>query len=95
MAVEYGPLLLSQACSFPPKHSTYSVFAVAGKFISTLLLSMTAMLQMETPHINVLSKVDQVNKHADRLRFGLDYYTEVLDLEYLLDSLQQDPFTAK
>lgn len=56
---------------------------------------MTAMLQMETPHINILSKVDQVNKHADRLRFGLDYYTEVLDLEYLLDSLQQDPFTAK
>lgn len=80
---------------FPSDHSTYNLFDVAGKFISTLLLSMTAMLQMETPHINVLSKVDQVNKHADRLRFGLDYYTEVLDLEYLLDSLQQDPFTAK
>ncbi|KAG8312722.1 GPN-loop GTPase 2 [Homalodisca vitripennis] len=66
-----------------------------GKFISTLLLSMTAMLQMELPHINILSKVDQVDKHRDRLRFGLDYYTEVLDLQYLLDSLQQDPFTAK
>ncbi|XP_054279299.1 GPN-loop GTPase 2 [Macrosteles quadrilineatus] len=66
-----------------------------GKFISTLLLSMTAMLQMELPHVNVLSKIDQVNKHGDKLRFGLDFYTEVLDLEYLLDSLQQDPFTAK
>uniref|UniRef100_A0A1B6EC39 GPN-loop GTPase 2 n=1 Tax=Clastoptera arizonana TaxID=38151 RepID=A0A1B6EC39_9HEMI len=66
-----------------------------GKFISTLLLSLTAMLHMELPHINVLSKVDQIDKHGSKLRFGLDYYSEVLDLTYLLDSLQQDSFTAK
>lgn len=66
-----------------------------GKFISTLLLSLSTMLQMELPHINVLSKADLIDKHGQKLRFGLEYYTEVLDLSYLLDSLQQDPFTAR
>ncbi|XP_022184721.1 GPN-loop GTPase 2 [Nilaparvata lugens] len=67
----------------------------SGKFISTLLLSLTGMLQMELPHINVLSKIDQVAEYGDNLRFGLDFYTEVLDLDYLLEALQTDPFTAK
>lgn len=66
-----------------------------GKFVSTLLLSLSTMLHMELPHVNVLSKADLIDKHGEKLRFGLEYYTEVLDLSYLLESLQQDPFTAR
>ena len=56
---------------------------------------MSAMLQMEMPHVNVLSKVDTIEKYG-KLNFNIDYYTEVLDLEYLVDSMPDDPFfTAK
>ncbi|CAG2065087.1 unnamed protein product, partial [Timema podura] len=67
----------------------------AGKFISTLLLSLSAMMQIELPHINVLSKVDLLAQYGDKLLFGLDYYTEVLDLNYLLEALDEDPLTRK
>lgn len=53
------------------------------------------MLHMELPHVNVLSKVDLMSTFADKLPFGLDYYTEVLDLNYILQYLQSDKFTAK
>nr|CAD7257498.1 unnamed protein product [Timema shepardi] len=66
-----------------------------GKFISTLLLSLSAMMQIELPHINVLSKVDLLAQYGDKLLFGLDYYTEVLDLNYLLEALDDDPLTRK
>ena len=66
---------------------------------------------MALPHVNLLSKVDLVEKFG-KLQFGLDYYTEVvtnnhprdlqtkpnwqvLDLEYLLDTFPEDAFTAK
>ncbi|KAI5695936.1 hypothetical protein M8J76_005943 [Diaphorina citri] len=66
-----------------------------GKYISTLLLSLTTMLHLELPHVNVLSKMDLALKHKNRLLFGLDYYTEVLDLNYILDRLQDDPINSK
>lgn len=66
-----------------------------GKFISTLLLSLTAMLQLELPHVNILSKIDLMAQYGEKLIFGIDYYTEVLDLDYLLDALQHDQCTAK
>ncbi|XP_066991714.1 GPN-loop GTPase 2 isoform X2 [Anabrus simplex] len=66
-----------------------------GKFISTLLLSLSAMLQLGLPHVNVLSKIDLLSKYSSKLQFGLDFYTEVLDLNYLLESLSEDPFTRK
>lgn len=65
-----------------------------GKFISVCLTSLTTMLQLELPHINLLSKVDLVEKYG-KLKFNLDYYTEVLDLEYLLDCIPEDNFTKK
>jgi len=65
-----------------------------AKFISVCLTSLTTMLQIALPHVNLLSKVDLVEKFG-RLQFGLDYYTEVLDLEYLLDTFPEDAFTAK
>lgn len=57
------------------------------KYISALLLSLNTMLQMGLPHVNVLSKADQIKEHQSKLLFNLDYYTEVLDLKYLLEAL--------
>ncbi|KOB72829.1 GPN-loop GTPase 2 [Operophtera brumata] len=67
----------------------------AGKFISALMLSLSAMLKIGLPHINLLTKVDLLKKHMDKLQFGIDFYTEVLDLNYLLDCLDTDKFTNK
>jgi len=65
-----------------------------SKFISVCLTSLTAMLQISLPHINLLSKVDLVEKYG-KLHFNLDYYTDVLDLEYMLETLPDDNFTKK
>jgi len=65
-----------------------------AKFISVCLTSLTTMLQVALPHVNLLSKVDLVERFG-KLQFNLDYYTEVLDLEYLLDTFPEDPFTRK
>lgn len=61
------------------------------KYISALLLSLHTMLQMGLPHVNVLSKADQIKEHQSKLLFSLDYYTEVLDLKYILDALDEIP----
>ncbi|KAI0826286.1 cytoplasmic protein [Irpex lacteus] len=58
----------------------------ASKFISVLMLSLRAMLHLELPHINVLSKVDLIAQYGD-LDFNLDFYTEVQDLSYLENAL--------
>jgi len=66
-----------------------------GKFVSVLLTSLSAMLQVEQPHVNVLSKVDLIEKYG-KLPFNLDFFTEVLDLSYLLQQFaEDDPFTKK
>lgn len=76
-------LVDSHYCSDPPK------------FISTLLLSLSTMMQVALPHVNVLSKADLLKKNSEKLDFGLDFYTDVLDLEYLLELLDDGPFTKK
>jgi len=53
------------------------------------------MYQMELPHVNILSKIDIAIKHQSELLFNLDYYTNVLSLDQLLDALQNDPLTAR
>ncbi|KAF8500481.1 hypothetical protein F5888DRAFT_1610054 [Russula emetica] len=58
----------------------------AAKYVSVLLLSLRAMLHLELPHINVLSKIDLLTQYGD-LDFNLDYYTEVQDLSYLENAL--------
>ena len=65
-----------------------------SKFISVCLTSLNTMLQIELPHVNVLSKVDLVEKYG-KLKFNIDFYTEVLDLEYLVEAMADDPFTKK
>lgn len=58
-------------------------------YISTLLLSLRAMLQMDLPHLNVLTKIDKLSSYAP-LPFNLDFYTEVQDLSYLLPHLAEE-----
>lgn len=58
------------------------------KFISTLLLSLHTMLQMGLPHVNVLSKADLLKEYESKLAFNVEYYTEVLDLNYLLECIE-------
>ncbi|KAG2227607.1 hypothetical protein INT45_002292, partial [Circinella minor] len=65
-----------------------------SKFISVLLLSLKTMIQLELPHVNVLSKIDLIESYG-KLRFNLDFYTDVMDLSYLLDSLNEDAFGSK
>ncbi|EJT99385.1 hypothetical protein DACRYDRAFT_17536 [Dacryopinax primogenitus] len=62
----------------------------ASKYISVLLLSLRTMLQLELPHINVLSKVDLITQYGD-LPFNLDFYTEVQDLSHLSHQLSTQP----
>lgn len=98
----------------------------ASRYISLLLLSLRAMLTLELPHVNVLSKVDLLGEAAagvlrkqksveeddempegeeddmssddgmsirsapkGGLAFNLDYYTEVQDLSYLVEHLNE------
>ncbi|XP_052100414.1 GPN-loop GTPase 2-like isoform X2 [Mytilus californianus] len=65
-----------------------------SKFISVLLTSLSTMLQIELPHVNVLSKCDLIEKFG-KLSFNLDFYTEVLDLHYLLDDFKESPDVQK
>lgn len=83
----------------------------ASKYVALLLLSLRTMLQLELPHINVLSKVDLLQTAGDlgefcnpplettlirpSPAFNLDYYTEVQDLDRLLPLLERDPRTRK
>lgn len=47
------------------------------------------MLQMDLPHINVLSKIDKVASYSP-LPFNLDFYTDVQDLSYLMPYLEEE-----
>lgn len=64
------------------------------KYISVLLMSLQTMLKLELPHINILSKFDLIEQFGE-LAFGEDFYTEVLNLDYLVDVLSEGPFGEK
>lgn len=65
--------------------------ADATKFVSVLMMSLASMLRLELPHVNVLSKMDLIKQYGgDELQFNLDFYTDVLDLNYLCDALDDD-----
>ena len=61
-----------------------------SKYISVILLCLRSMLQLDLPHINVLSKIDLLNQYGP-LAFNLDFYTEVQDLTHMLPLLEEDP----
>jgi hypothetical protein len=58
-------------------------------YISNILLALRAMLQMDLPHINILTKIDKISSY-DTLPFNLDFYTEVQDLDRLIPSLDAE-----
>lgn len=62
-------------------------------YISNLLLTLRAMLQMDLPHINVLTKIDKVASY-DPLPFNLDFYTDVQDLSYLTSYMEEEESSA-
>lgn len=64
----------------------------ATKFVAVLMMSLASMLRIELPHVNVLSKMDLIKQHGGELQFNLDFYTDVLDLNYLCDALDEDNF---
>lgn len=45
----------------------------AAKYVSVLMLSLRAMLHLELPHVNVLSKVDLITQYGD-LGTSLRFY---------------------
>lgn len=47
------------------------------------------MMQMDLPHVNILTKIDKVAAY-DPLPFNLDYYTDVQDLSYLQGALEEE-----
>lgn len=65
-----------------------------GKYISAVLLTLNSMLMMELPTVNILSKIDSVEKYGN-LDMGLEFYTDVMDLDYLLDFLSDSPIMKK
>lgn len=67
----------------------------AAKFIAVLLTSLNTMLRLETPHLNILSKMDLFQQFEDKMPFNIDYFCEVLDLKYLVDAMDDDPFMKK
>jgi len=52
------------------------------------------MLQIELPHVNILSKMDLIQQYG-KLAFNLDFYTDVLDLSYLCETLDSDIILKK
>lgn len=60
-----------------------------SQYISILLLSLRAMLQLDLPHVNVISKIDMLKSYGS-LPMSLEYYTEVQDLKYLTPLLEKE-----
>lgn len=65
-----------------------------SKYIAVVMNSLSTMINLELPHLNILSKVDKIESYG-KTRFNLDFYCEVLDLKYLLDTELDGPFHQK
>ena len=48
----------------------------AGKYVAALLTSLSTMLHLELPHVNLLSKADLIMSYGE-LDFDLSFYLEV------------------
>nr|XP_027200969.1 GPN-loop GTPase QQT1-like [Dermatophagoides pteronyssinus] len=64
------------------------------KFITVVLNSLISMLHIEAPFINVLSKIDLIERYGE-IDFGLDFYCELPDLNRLVDRISDDPRLAR
>jgi len=57
------------------------------RYLSAVLVSLTAMMHLEMPHVNVLSKMDILGEYARDLDFRLDFYVGVEDMSKLIQVL--------
>lgn len=65
-----------------------------AKYLAVLLTSVTQMLQLELPAVNVLSKIDLIERFGDLpLNLNLEYFTDAGagDLSTLLIGMDKDP----
>jgi GTPase SAR1 family protein len=67
-----------------------------AKYLSALVLSLSTMLYLGLPHVNVLSKVDMLEQFGE-LEFQPQFFLNPMNLEYLAESVQEsmDPKFAK
>eukprot|EP01130_Rhizamoeba_saxonica_P005778 TRINITY_DN2288_c0_g1_i2.p1 TRINITY_DN2288_c0_g1~~TRINITY_DN2288_c0_g1_i2.p1 ORF type:complete len:306 (-),score=65.61 TRINITY_DN2288_c0_g1_i2:646-1563(-) len=65
-----------------------------ANYISAVTLSLSTMIHLNMPHVNVLSKIDLIESMGT-LDFNLDFYTEVQDLGFLLEALNAKGTTSK
>ncbi|KAL0222294.1 hypothetical protein RCL1_002148 [Eukaryota sp. TZLM3-RCL] len=65
-----------------------------SRFISAVLVSLTEMLHLELPHVNVLSKIDLLGQYLPD-DTSLETFTEVVDLSTLLLSHAEIPLKYK
>ncbi|CAK9293819.1 unnamed protein product [Gordionus sp. m RMFG-2023] len=69
-----------------------------GKYVASTLTSLSTMLYLAQPHVNILSKYDLIEKELDKkdnLHFDFSYFTDVLDLSHLVQCLDDDPFYSR
>lgn len=52
------------------------------------------MLHIETPFINVLSKIDLIQSD-DKTDFGIDFYCELADVSRLVERISDDPYLKR
>jgi len=60
------------------------------KYMSVVMVALSTMMKLEMPHINILSKIDLIEA-GGKLEFGLEFYTDVLDLPFLAQRIADDP----
>ena len=68
-------------------HSSFFILS----WPSNISRSWVVVVQVEQPHVNVLSKVDLIEKYS-KLPFNLDFFTDVLDLSFLLQHFSVSRF---
>lgn len=58
-----------------------------AKYLSALLLSLSTMLHLELPQVNVLSKMDLIEQYGE-LAFSLDFYLQAQGLGHLAEAME-------
>jgi GTPase SAR1 family protein len=58
-----------------------------GKYLSALLVSLSTMLHLGLPHVNVLSKVDMLEQYGE-LDFQPQYFLQPGSLEHLAEAVE-------
>ena len=73
----------------------YFKFALAAQYVAGLLIALSSMLHLELPPINILSKIDLLEKFPSKPAFDREFYSEIPDLSSLTELLDEDIFTSK